>query len=84
MQQRGLRQGNCINRHASGVRFSIRYWLPLIPTLHNKLAGIARSYCAIGLRSEKWLRSFEQISPIYKWNSGRLVTVQSRKWGQTP
>lgn len=51
MQQRGLRQGNCINRHASGVRFSIRYWLPLIPTLHNKLAGIARSYCAIGLRS---------------------------------
>ena len=26
---------------------------------------------------EKWLRSFEQISPIYKWNSGRLVTVQS-------
>ena len=35
-----------------------------------------------GCTSEKWLRLFEQLSPIYKWIPGGLVTVQSypRRW----
>ena len=29
---------------------------------------------------QKRLRLFEQLSPIYKWNPGGLITAQSSPW----
>ena len=40
-------------------------------------ALILRGYERLVNEGEKWLRLFEQLSPIYKWNPGGLITAQS-------
>src|SRR3972149_2832391 len=55
--------------------------LSLCPTCdktgHWSYSTHRRGWVLSGDKNQKWLRLFEQLSPIYKWTPGELRKVQS-------